>query len=328
MEDSFQIELRRALNSKSIETLLSLCDNTTKKTIILDFKGSYDKKLIHYAAEFGSVELLKMLVDLGANVREKHRTGKNTLHIACEEGNENIVNYLLQTVGDSSFKSALTTDYDKNAFYYAAISGNCNIVQSLKYNGNLDINKIFPNKSTALFTIVTEKKYEAAKILCQCGADVNIGCQGRNLRPIHYLAEREDGTNMLILLLKYGANVNEHWGKPPNGHQPLFIALKHKCSENAKILIEKGANVSFKGRAYKTGWIDCFSLAAMNCPSLIQDFLKLGANPNVEHEGSSVLMIAFENSAKKEDLIALIKAGASKGKIGKTAIQCCESYSK
>lgn len=332
--DSFKLELHKAVRYKNIEALLSLWDNTSKKSIILDFKGHYnhDKKLIHYAAEFGSLELLKMLVDLGASVREKTRTGKNTLHIACEEGKTNIVDYLLQTVSDSSFKSELSTSYDKNdyrnSFYYAATSGNISSVQSLKDNGNLDIDEVLPNKSTALFTLVMENHYEAVKLLCQCGADVNLGMQGHNFRPIHYLAERKHRTEILKLLLKYGANVNENWENPPYGHHPLFLALLHKLSENAKILLENGSNISFKGRATHIGWIDCFCFAAMNCPSLIHYFLKRGANPNIEHEGNSVLMIAFDSYAEENDLIALIKAGASKGKDGKTAIQCCKTYSK
>lgn len=178
-----------------------------------------------------------------------------------------------------------------------------------------------------MFTIVKENEYEAAKILCQYGANVNRGFHGRHLRPIHFLAQKKGGTNMLKLLLDYGANVNEHWGKPPYGYQPLFFALKHKCIENARLLLSKGANVSFKGRDTQIGWIDCFCLAAIECPSLIQYFLKHGANLNVEHEVSSVLMIAFD-CAKKKDIIALIKAGACKEKDDKTALQCCKSYSK
>ncbi|CAC5406543.1 unnamed protein product [Mytilus coruscus] len=223
-------------------------------------------------------------------------------------------------------------DFDKKvykiSFYYAAISGNSNIVHCLKNNGGLDIDEVLLNKSTALFTLVKKNQYEAAKILCQCGADVNLGFHGRHLRPIHYSAERETHTEMLKLLLEYGANVNEYWGDPPYGHQPLFIALKHKLKENAKLLLEKGADISFKGRITKIGWIDCFCLAATNCPSLIPDFLNHGANPDTENDGSSVLMIAFENHAKRNDLIALIKAGARKGRNGKTAIQCCKSYNQ
>ncbi|CAG2187586.1 unnamed protein product [Mytilus edulis] len=211
--DSFERELHKAVNSKSIETLLSLCDDPTKKRVVLDFKGYYDKKsLVHYAAEFGSVDLLKRLVCLGANVKETAGSGKNTLHFACEK------------------------------------------------------------------------------------------------------AERETHTKMLKLLLEYGANVNEHWGDPPYGHQPLFFALKHKLKENAKLLLEKGADISFKGRVTKIGWIDCFCLAAMNCPSLIPDFLNRGANPDTENDGSSVLIIAFENYANRNDLLALIKAGARQRK--------------
>lgn len=333
MEDDilFKKELRKALDSKCSDSLLSLCKKTSHKTAILNFCEN-GKKLIHYAAEFGFADLLQVLVGLGANLQDTTSTDKNALHIACEEGNENIVGYLLKSVSDSSFKTALTTSWDKkvlrDVFYYAALSGKINIVRCLENDRDLDIDEIFPNKSTALYTLVKENQFDAANLLCQCGADVNIGFQGQHFRPIHHLAQREDGTNMLKLLLKYGANVNENWGNPPYGHQPLFIALKHKCSENAKILLEKGANVSFKGRVTKLGWTNCFCLAAMNCPSLIQDFLKHGADPNEEYGDKSVLMIAFNGHVTRECIIALIKAGVSKGRDGMTAIQCCKSFSE
>ncbi|CAG2233613.1 ANK [Mytilus edulis] len=86
---------------------------------------------------------------------------------------------------------------------------------------------------------------------------------------------------------------------------------------NAKILLEAGANVSFRGKPSDKaiGWIGCFCFAAMKCPSLIPDFLKYRADPNEVHEqsGKSVLLIAMDHKASKDDVIALIKAGASKG---------------
>ncbi|CAG2192467.1 unnamed protein product [Mytilus edulis] len=191
MEDDilFKKELRKAVDSKCSDSLLSLSNKTSHKTAILNFCEN-GKKLIHYAAEFGSVDLLKVLVGLGAYVQDTTSNDKNALHIACEEGNEDIVDYLLKTVSDSSFKTALTTSWDtknlKDVFYYAALSGKINIVRCLENDRNLNIDEVFPNKSTALYTLVKENQYDAANLLCQCGADVNIGFQEQNFRPIHF----------------------------------------------------------------------------------------------------------------------------------------------
>ncbi|CAC5378569.1 unnamed protein product [Mytilus coruscus] len=336
MDSNIQSKIESAVNSQKVEELLQLCTNPAHKDSVLKYEDFKGRKLIHYAATFGSLGLLKSLVGLGADPKSTTNdfdNGQNILHIACENGKLDIVDYVLQTVRDISFRNTLTKDYSgkncKSAFYYAAKSGCEEIVRRLKTAG-LNINEQFPNKKTALYTLIIENEYVGAEILCRCGANPNIGIVGRGLQSIHYLAERKEGNKFLPLLLKHGANVNEPWGRKLYGQQPLFIALKQGMEGNAKILLEAGANVSFRGKPSdkEIGWIGCFCFAAMKCPSLIPDFLKYRADPNEVHEqsGKSVLLIAMDNYASKEDVIALIKAGASKGRLGKTAIQCCKSY--
>ncbi|XP_063399773.1 ankyrin-3-like [Mytilus trossulus] len=338
MDSNYQskIEIQSAVNSQNVEELLQLCTNPAHKEAVLKYNESNGRKLIHYAASFGSLGLLKSLVDLGADLKSTTNDfdgGQNILHIACENGKLNIVEYVLQTVRENSFRNTLTKDYSgknhKSALYYAAKSGCEDIVRLLKSAG-LNINEQFPNKKTALYTLIIENEYAGAEILCRNGANPSIGIVGRGLQSIHYMAERKEGNKFLPLLLKYGANVNEPWGRKPYGQQPLFIAIKTGMEGNAKILLEAGANVSFRGKPSDKaiGWIGSFCFAAMKCPSLIPDFLKYRADPNEVHEqsGKSVLLLAMDNHARKDDVIALIKAGASKGRLGKTAIQCCKSY--
>ncbi|XP_063401146.1 uncharacterized protein LOC134685371 isoform X2 [Mytilus trossulus] len=336
IDSNVQSKIESAVNSQKVEELLQLCSNPAHKDAVLKYEDYRGRKLIHYAATFGSLGLLKSLVDLGADLKSTTKDFDNVqfiLHIACENGKLDIVDYILQTERDISFRNTLPKDYSgkncKSAFYYAAKSGCEEIVRRLKTAG-LDINELFPNKKTALYTLIVENEYTGADILCRCGANPSIGIMGRGLQSIHYLAERKEGNTFLPLLLKYGANVNEPLDIKPYGQQPLFIALKQGMEGNAKILLEAGANVSFRGKPSDKaiGWIGCFCFAAMKCPSLIPDFLKYRADPNEVHEqsGKSVLLIAMDNKASKDDIIALIKAGASKGRLGKTAIQCCKSY--
>ncbi|CAG2233617.1 ASB2 [Mytilus edulis] len=240
MDTNVQSKIESAVKSKKVEDLLELCTNPAHKEAVMKYEDYRGRKLIHYAATFGYLGLLKSLVDLGADLKSTTTDfdgGQNILHIACENGKLDIVDYVLQTVRDTSFKNTLTKDSSgksyKSAFYYSAKSGCEDIVRRLKTAG-LNINELFPNNKTALYTLIVQNEYAGSEILCRCGANPNIGIVGRGLQPIHYLAERKKGNKLLRLILKYGANVNEPWGRKPCTQQPLFFALKQGMERNVK----------------------------------------------------------------------------------------------
>ena len=336
----FEKQIKRAVKFEDVKELIHLCNDNSKKTEILKFKENNGKKLIHYAAIFGSVELLKILVDLGADLKEKVRyssdVGENVLHLACRHAKIEAVDYLLRCMPMLSSEKTIKTGHEckyKNAFYFAAKSESPEIVKCLIKTGGMNINEIFPDGKTPLLTLLVENDHNGAEVLCQCGANVNLGRLERGLKALQYAAENSYSGEMIKVLIKYGANVNESWSSRKTGlyQQPLFMALKKGNDENAKVLLECGADVNAGGRTSNTamGWIGCFSLAAKRCPSLIPEFLKHGANPNECHNGQTILMVAMDNCLHdKATIEALVKAGANinKGRCGKTAIQCCETY--
>ncbi|CAC5382487.1 unnamed protein product [Mytilus coruscus] len=346
-DSPFEDQIKQALWTKDVDAILRLCDDSSHRTSILGYKKD-GKQLVHFAAQFGSVLLLDKLRGFGSDLKliiddtygYHHGGGSTPLHIACKHGNIEVVEYLLKTVQDISFNNAATVqgmcrNY-RNAFYYAAQSGNTDVVKCLQTLGKLDINEILPHNQTALSICVAERNSKSAKILCECGANVNLGKFDRGLKPIQYLAEKHGSSETMKVLLNFGANVNEPWVKIARRsclrQSPLFMALKHGIGENAKTLIECGADVSFVGQTSNTdmGSIGCFSLAAKRCPELISDFLKYGANPNERHNGKSVLMTVMDDYASKSAIQALVEAGAdvNQRKNGKTLIQCCQNYGK
>lgn len=348
-DSPFEDQIKQALWTEDVDTILRLCDDSSKRKSILHFKKD-GKQLVHFAAQFGSVILLEKLRGLGFDLKVvsddtygyHYGCSSTTLHIACKHGNIEVVEYLLKTVPDITFNSAATVQLGqsrnhRNEFYYAAQSGNTEVVKCLQTLGKLDINKILPHNHTALSIFVSEMNSKSVKILCECGANVNLGTFERGLKPIQYLAEKHGGSETMRVLLNFGANVNEPWVKIARRsclrQSPLFMALKHGIGENAKTLIECGADVSFVGQTSNTdmGSIGCFSLAAKRCPELISDFLKYGANPNERHNGKSVLMTVMDDDyASTSAIQALVEAGAdvNQRKNGKTLIQCCQNYGK
>ncbi|CAC5391831.1 unnamed protein product [Mytilus coruscus] len=312
-DTKFENQIRRAVRDESVSDLLLMCRTRSNKTELLSFKSN-GKRLVHFAAIFGSVSLIERLISLGIDVKTKTEGpfgDENVLHLACKHGKIEVVTYLLRIVSDLSFRNAVVLHGDnyRNAFYYAAESGNIEIINILKTVGRINLNEVFPNNKTVLLNLIEEDNSEAVKMLCQCGANVNIGHFEKRLLAIHFAAEKKDGGELLRLLLTHGAYVNKPWGN----QQPLFIAVKHGLVKNAKVLLEAGANVHSKGTSAKMGRIGCFCLAALKCPSLIPEFLSRGADPNELHDrnGDSVLTLAIKNNASNEAISALLKAGAN-----------------
>lgn len=344
-DSSREDKIKRTVKKKDVETILRLCDDSSYRTSILNFRKD-GMRLVHLAAQFGSVILLEKLRSIGSDLTvlshdadEYHKGGLyTTLHIACTCGHIEVVKYLLQNVRDASFKNIATIQgKDKsyrNAFYYAAQSGSVELVKCLQTFGKLDINEMLPHNRTTLSVVVAENDSASAQILCECGANVNLGTFERGLKPIQYIVEKPDCAEIIKVLLNFGANVNELWEKHSRRswlrQSPLFMALKHSFADNAKVLIEGGANVSFVGQAANLGSISCFSLAAKRCPALISEFLKHGADPNESLNGQSLFLMAMDDYASSDTIKAFVEAGADVNQIrnGKTLIQSCTSYGK
>ncbi|CAG2249494.1 unnamed protein product [Mytilus edulis] len=321
----FVDQLVEAINTQDVKTLLHLCCDSSKRDDILKFTDDDGNRLIHLVASFGSIDLIRTLIEIGADVKEKNCDQKTVLHVASSYGNTKVVTYLLQADDDLKNDATICEKKDyKNMFYYAAKSGNIETVKSLQNIGHFDINKIFLNGSTTLLVLVKENDSKGVETLCRCGADVNVGSISMNriehgYKAIHVASEQYSSRNrhdrdveMIRILLKYNANVNEPYITSESIMQPLFMVLRRNDVRNASVLLEHGADISFQGKLQKKQL----------------EFIKRGANLYETHQNCSVLMIAIYSNAGSEVIEALVKAGADIkfGRNGKTVIQCCERY--
>lgn len=330
---TFVDKLKEAVNTYDSNELLRLCCEKSKRKEILEFKDGDGHCLLHLVAGSGTVDVMRTLMDMGAGENEDNCIKETCLQTACSHGNTELVNYLLRT--DENFKNADTRiEYNdcKHFFHYAAKSGNIETIKCLQNNGHLDINQIFTSGSTALVMLVRENDCRGVDTLGLCGADVNIGTikskDGSKFKAIHIASiGSKTWAEMVQILLKYGANVNEPILRSKFNQQPLFMALQVGNVGNASVLLEHGADILFKGETSEET-IDCFCLAIKNCPSLVSEFIKRGANPNEIHRNSSVLMIALDYIADSVAIEALVKAGADIkfSSDGKNVIQCCKYY--
>ncbi|CAC5406547.1 unnamed protein product [Mytilus coruscus] len=290
MDDlTFGDKLKIAINTDDSDELLRLCCDSSKGKEIFEFKDDNGHCLSHLVASFGTVDLMRTLIDLGAGVNEDYCNHETILQTACSHGNTEVVMFLLQT--NENDATRIKYNNDKRLLYYAAKSGNIETIKSLQNYCHYDINQILQDGSTALLMLVKENDCKGVEALCLCGANVNIGTINKRMydpgfKAIHLVSEGiKNGAEMIQILLKYGANVNEPF-------------IRSKLTSNLFL--------------WRSKW----------------EFIKRGANLYETHKKQSVLMIALDSDAGSEAIEALAKAGANIkfGRDGKTVIQCCTRY--
>ena len=104
------------------------------------------RSAIHFAAENGNLECIKYLTEKGADLQDKDSFGATALHYAAKSNHLDIVKYLVGKKMDYTAK-------DKrgwSAMHYAASGGSIDVVKYLLAKG-LNINELNENGRTPLF---------------------------------------------------------------------------------------------------------------------------------------------------------------------------------
>ena len=119
------------------------------------------------AAEYGHAEIVRLLIEHGADVNAT-KTGATALMLAAAKGRAEIVNMLLEAGADIAHK-----DYtNKQALHYAAQFGRTDIARALIDTG-ADIEAVDRKGSTALMFAAGNGYIETARLLIERGANIN-----------------------------------------------------------------------------------------------------------------------------------------------------------
>ena len=148
--------------------------NVSSKAILFE-------SVLHYAAACGSLEIFKYLVERGADVHCKNTWNVSILHYAAQSGSLELVKYLVENGADVNCKDKWT----KSVLHYAAKSSSLEIVRYLVQQG-AHINCIDEMNMSILEVAAEFGSLEIVKYLVGHGADVNIG----NETIVDYLFRR------------------------------------------------------------------------------------------------------------------------------------------
>jgi len=194
--------------------------------------------LLHRAAEKGSVEIVKILLEKGVDVNLLDIKAKaSPLHYAALNSHIEVVKLLIENGADVHTK--IKDDYPP--LYWAAENDHLEIVKLLIEKGaDLDAESKYGNSTLCL---AIEKGHLAiVKLLIEKGADIHVKNK-HGYTPL-CLAAQNGHLEIVELLIEKGSDIHVKNG---NSNTPLCLAAQKGHSKIVKLLIEKGADIHVKG---------------------------------------------------------------------------------
>lgn len=199
-------------------------------TILLDIGAKLTEATLYYAAESNNEELVRILLDAGADVNGRARYGHTALKAAATNQNIELTKVLLK-------RGANVNDRAGSSLWRRAMTP----LQVASFHGN----------------------FELARILLEAGADVNapfaeyclwfdddFNFEGTALQA----ASHSGSTKVVQLLLSAGAEVNAPISR--DGVAPLSEAIQEKNTALVMLLLDAGADIDRSGTAlqYAMKW--------------------------------------------------------------------------
>jgi ankyrin repeat protein len=244
---------------------------------------------LHRAAEKGDFEVVKNLVEQGADVNENNKSDRTPLFGAAKSGNLEVVKYLLE-------QGANVNAIDKNGefpLFYAAQSGNLEVVEYLvknrahvKAKNNKDI--------TPLFCAAKNGNLAIIKYLVEQGADVNAK-DNLNGEISHFNAACSGGhLEVVKYIVAQGLDVNE---KNKYYKTPLFNAVSSGNLATVKYLVEQNADINAQDYKNETPF---FYAVKNGNVKIIKYLLEHNANINIKNnENKTPADITNKETIKK-----------------------------
>ena len=211
--------------------------NTAQINVMLDnmpfihsVKDSQGWSPLHWAAYEENTEIIKLLLDRGADIKARNNGGDTPLHWAVYVGKTEIVQLLLDRGADIEAKNNL----GDTSLHKAVKNGSTETVQLL-LDKNANIETKNNDGDTPLHMATYFGKTEIVQLLLGRGADIEAKNNNDNT-PLH-LAVYVGKTQIVQILLNRDANVNALNNR---NNTPLDYAVLYSYTEIAEILTAAG----------------------------------------------------------------------------------------
>jgi 7,8-dihydropterin-6-yl-methyl-4-(beta-D-ribofuranosyl)aminobenzene 5'-phosphate synthase len=257
---------------------------------------------IHIAAARGDLELVKSSLEKNQELLDaKDNEGNTLLHVACINGKQNVVEFLISQNVDVNEKNNMGNP----TLHFAALGGSADIVEILLENGS-EINARDNRGFSAIRFAVFRGFKDIVSLLADKGADVHEQNMewGGSLLHTACLSNRID---LVDTLIAKGVDIQV---TNSEGLTPLHLASNHGQNELCELLIAKGADVNLIDNGKDT---PLHGAAWYGKMSTVELFLANSAQINPRNDKGRT---PFDNAIKRghEEVAVLLQAkGAEKG---------------
>jgi CDK inhibitor PHO81 len=221
-----------------------------------------ERNCLHKSAIKGRLEILRLGLASNVDVHSTDVYGRLPLHYACMHGHVELVQDLIRAAPETvNFR-------DQDSFtplIHAIVHSKLPCVQLLLENG-ADISRLGPGEHVPLNLACQYASLEVLELLLQRSAEMLPDAEG--LYPQHLVARSGKSPQMLLMLQKYGANLDQ----PDKLYQwtPLFHSASEGHVECLQTLLQCGVDVdivdekSLSAMYYATweGHLECMRLLA------------------------------------------------------------------
>ena len=169
----------------------------------------HDMETYYSACEDGNMAYVQEFIKCEGDMRVGQTYGRSGLQMAAGSGHVDIVKVLIENGANVNI---LDFEDFSTVLYRAAYTGHADIAKLLIQNG-AHVNATMRYRETALHYAAEEGHCDVAKVLLQNGADVNaVDCYKRT--ALHRAAARAANKHALILeLICFGAEIDKKYEK-------------------------------------------------------------------------------------------------------------------
>ena len=169
-------------------------------TYFIEDKNKYFSTPLHLAVDLSHIDIVKLLLENGADANDVDTVGRTPFHFACMRGNMDIANLLIKE-GCDIHKNEMT---GHSAMHFACMSDNVKMVEFLLKNG-FKVDEMPKFKTTSPLIVATRfNRANIVQFLLEKGVDVNSLLEAFNTSALYYAAE-EGHDQVLTILLDHGA---------------------------------------------------------------------------------------------------------------------------